>query len=154
MSIGWGNSGGTSLASDNNLVDISQNGGSNGAHVYVDGSRNVGNVVQLGGAGNSLQLHINGDDNNSAASFTSGSDAASVSGLTVGLFTQNGAGNLFNVAVVGNSNQLATLQSGNTNSITGAVNGSFNQVAVSQSGNGNYSFSSQTGSFNNIGVTQ
>ena len=76
ISVGWGNSGTSLPLSDWNVARIDQQSESNEANIAIDGSRNLANVVQLGGAGNAFDLDITGNDNNRGSAFTSGSDAA------------------------------------------------------------------------------
>jgi hypothetical protein len=154
--IGAGLLAAPALASNNQLLLLSQEHFANRAIVSIEGSENRLAIVQehFGGAdGNVINASISGDLNG-------GSEGASFSapvarlGLQPGRLQQSGYANLMNVDISGSSNLFAFAQSGSNNSISAAMRGTGNQAAVMQVGIGNHAHFSQTGVGNMISISQ
>jgi hypothetical protein len=161
------------ITGDRNEIDLDQYN-NDSATIEITGSIGAGEgddnylKIKQGKSslanGNTLEVTIDGDDNN-RGSFTAGGKAAMAAGdpayvgyhdfggLTPGELGQLGEGNLMTVTLVDESseNQFALGQDGDFNTMTLYVDGNNNEAAAFQDGDSNVTKISQTGPFNVAG---
>ncbi len=124
-------------------------GGDNTAEILLNGDNNLGRLTQRGD--NTFDLDVVGSDNNNVGGFTG---VAATGGLIPGDFDQIGTGNDARIAVTGDGNRFASLQSGAGNTLRATVEGTGNQFSVIQRGTDNFARLRQDGTGNTVSVIQ
>lgn len=124
--------------------------------LIADGNGNRLVLDQNGGTpqgNNRLSLALDGSRNGGPQGATFAAPLAG-GGLEPGQITQAGSGNAIALAIRGDDNLFAVLQSGHYNSIHAEISGSGNQAVIAQFQSGNYTFMSQNGTGNIVNVQQ